>query len=72
MNEVRKNGVRVVRANSKELDRIFALFAAAQEVRMAEQQMEARLRAIPGGWRDLRLIRTLLDKLTTNLVCTLQ
>ena len=39
---------------------------------MAEQQMEARLRAIPGGWRDLRLIRTLLDKLTTNLVCTLQ
>ena len=72
MNEVRKNGVRVVRANSKDLDRIFALFAAAQEVRMAEEQMENRFRAIPGGWRDLRLIRTLLDKLTTNLVSTLQ
>ena len=72
MNEVRKNGIRVVRANSKDLDRIFALFAAAQEVRMAEEQMENRFRAIPGGWRDLRLIRTLLDKLTTNLVSTLQ
>ena len=71
MNEVRKNGIRVVRANSKDLDRIFALFAAAQEVRMAEEQMENRFRAIPGGWRDLRLIRTLLDKLTTLQVETL-
>ncbi len=62
----------VIRANSRDIDRIFALFAAAQTVREAEEQMERRLRAIPGGWRDLRLTRTLLDKLTTNLVATLQ
>ena len=47
MNEVRKNGVRVVRANSKELDRIFALFAAAQEVLrrgMNVRDLEAQLK----------------------------
>ena len=30
------------------------------------------MRAIPNGWRDLRLCRTLLDKLVVNLVGTLQ
>lgn len=62
----------VIRANSRDLEQIFALFAAAQELRGAQQTMERRARAIPGGWRDLRLIRTLLDKLVVNLVGTLQ
>lgn len=62
----------VIRANGRDLEQIFALFAAAQELRAAQQTMERRARAIPGGWRDMRLIGTLLDKLVVNLVGTLQ
>ena len=62
----------MIRANSKELDQIFTMFAAAQELEHAEKYMERRVRAIPNGWRDLRLCRTLLDKMVVNLVGTLQ
>lgn len=61
-----------IRANSKELDQIFTMFAAAQELEHAEQKMERRVRAIPNGWRNLRLCRTLLDQLVVDLVGTLQ
>lgn len=61
-----------IRANSRELDQIFTMFAAAQELEHAEQKMERRVRAIPNGWRNLRLCRTLLDQLVMDLVGTLQ
>ena len=61
-----------IRANSKELDQIFTMFAAAQELEHAEKYMERRVRAIPNGWRNLRLCRTLLDRLVVDMVGTLQ
>lgn len=61
-----------IRANSKELDQIFTMFAAAQELEHTEKTMERRVRAIPNGWRNLRLCRTLLDQLVVDMVGTLQ
>lgn len=61
-----------IRANSKELNQIFTMFAAAQELEHTEKTMERRVRAIPNGWRNLRLCRTLLDKLVVDMVGTLQ
>ena len=61
-----------IRANSKELNQIFTLFASAQELEHTEKTMERRVRAIPDGWRRLRLCRTLLDTLVVDMVGTLQ
>ena len=62
----------VIRANSKDLDLIFGLFAAEQELDRIEHEMERRIKVIPYGLRDLRLVRSLLDKLGTHLLATIQ
>ena len=62
----------MIRANSRDLDHLFALFAASQELEQVEKHMEKRVRAIPNGWRDLRLVHTTLEKLLVNMVATLQ
>ena len=67
-----KDKLPTIRANSKELEQIFTMFAAAQELEHAERTMERRVRAIPNGWRNLRLCRSLLDKLVVDMVGTLQ
>lgn len=67
-----KNNISIVRANTHDLDLLFGLFAAAQELNRCETEMEKRVRAIPNGWRDLRLIRTKLNKLLDDLILTVQ
>lgn len=62
----------VVRANGKDIDLIFGLHAAGQELARCEKEMEKRIRAIPNGWRDLRLIHTKLDKLLDSIYLTIQ
>ena len=62
----------VIRANGHDVDLIFALYAASQELERAEREIERRFRAIPGGWRDLRLIRTKLANLLPLLKKTVQ
>lgn len=62
----------IIRANGKDLDLIFGLHAAGQELRRCEVEMERRIRAIPNGWRDLRLISSKLDKLLNGIHQTVQ
>ena len=36
-----------------------------------QQEMPERLRSIPNGWRDIRMVETVLDKLVGNLLDTI-
>lgn len=49
---------------------IFRVYAAAHALATCEKIEERRFRAIPNGWRNLRLCRTLLDRLADDLVMT--
>lgn len=62
----------VIRANSDTLNLLFEMHAACQTLKTFEQTQEARVKAIPNGWRDLRLCKTLLYRLRDNLRLTLQ
>ncbi len=62
----------IIRAGRDDINMIFSVFACAQELERCERVMERRVRAIPNAWRDLRLCRSLLDKLASNLVMTVQ
>lgn len=62
--------VQIHRVNSAEINRIFTVFAAAQELRIVSQEMERRVRSVPNGWRDLRLVCSLLEKLAGGLMWT--
>lgn len=61
----------VIRANRHDIDCIFGLFAGIQEWENAGQTMERRVRVIPNGWRDYKLLLHLMDRLTVSLVSTL-
>ena len=61
----------IVRVNSDSIQRLYSLFAAAQCLGELEATEEKRIRVIPGGWRDLRLCHTLLDKLAKNMKYTM-
>lgn len=62
----------VIRGNGYDLERIRGCYAAWCELGFLEREQERRVKAIPGGWRDLKLCRTLLKKLADNMVRTLQ
>lgn len=49
---------------------IFRVYAAAHALAVCEKTEERRFRAIPNGWRDLRMCRTTLDRLADSLVMT--
>lgn len=59
-----------MKTNRKNIDRIFGMFAGLQELEYASKEMEARFRAIPNGWRDLKMIISRLDKLIDGLMAT--
>lgn len=61
----------VIRANRHDIDSIFGLFAGIQEWEGAGETMERRIRAIPNGWRNYKLLLHLMDSLTVNLIATL-
>lgn len=62
----------VIRGNGYDLEQIRGCYAAWKQLELLEKAQERRIRAIPGGWRDLKLCRTLLKKLADNMVRTLQ
>lgn len=62
----------VIRANSDDLNLLFEFHAACQTLKTFEQTQERRVRAIPNGWRDLKLCKTLMYRLRDNLKQTLQ
>lgn len=68
---VKNPGLPSIRARAEEIESIFALFAIAQELETAEARMEKRIHAIPHGLRDLRMVRTVVSRLCTDLIGTL-
>lgn len=51
--------------------RMFSLFAGLQELEKARDEMEKRVRLIPNGWRDLKCIISMYNRLMDNLVATI-
>lgn len=48
-----------------------AIFGANNALEQTHKQLEQRVRLIPGGWRDLKLIMSVLDKLMGAVLRTI-
>lgn len=48
-----------------------SLFGAKNALEQTHNQLERRVRTIPGGWRDFRLLMTLVDKLLGAVLRTI-
>ena len=59
-----------IRANGRDIDAMVGLHAAMTEINVSAEAIERRIRAVPNGWRDLRLIQSLLDKLIDRTLDT--
>ena len=64
------NNISRIRTNGKDINRIFGLFACLQELEYASSEMEKRFKVIPNGWRDVRMLIAVLDKLLDNVLTT--
>lgn len=60
-----------MRMRQGEMDGLFAMFAALQEFDGAKTDMRDRLKAIPNGYRDLRLAEATLTRLLARIVETI-
>lgn len=58
------------RVNKDEVTLAFGMLAGLQEMKKAEETMERRFRAIPNGWRNLRMIESVYEKLIDDLLQT--
>lgn len=65
-----KNPIPQLRMRSGEMDGLFALFATLQEIEGVKSDMRERLKAVPNGYRDIRLIEVTLTRLLQDLVMT--
>ncbi len=59
------------RLYQSEVNSLFALFALRQEVNDSKETLEKRLRSIPNGWRDLKMVLSVLDKLIDRIKGTI-
>lgn len=64
------NDIPTIRANKEEISCAFGLLAGLQEMKKAEETMERRFRAIPNGWRNIRMIETVLGNMIDDLLQT--
>ena len=48
-----------------------AIFGAKNALEKTHERLEPRIRTIPGGWRDFRLIMAVLDKLMNLILSTI-
>lgn len=60
----------IIRANREHINALFGLFAAVQEMEKAQNAMENRFRAVPNGWRDIKMLQKRLDSLISDLCNT--
>lgn len=60
-----------MRMRQGEMDGLFAMFAALQEFDGVKTDMRDRLKAIPNGYRDLRLAEATLSRLLARIVETI-
>lgn len=56
--------------HSSEYANVRAIFGLLSELGYAEKYLEPRLRMIPNGWRDFRMLLSVTSKLVTELVKT--
>lgn len=70
MTEEQKRNTPVIRANKEEIGIVFGMLAACQEFDNAEKMMYKRVKAIPNGWRDLRMVKTVVNRLVDDLLVT--
>lgn len=61
----------VKRLTAGERYQLMALGVANQILANACGEAEQRVRMVPGGWRDLRMIRTVLDRLLDRIMDTM-
>ena len=66
--EDKKARAPTMRLRASETDSLFALYASLQEIDHAKGDMEKRIRSVPGGWRDISLIRAVLSKLIDRIL----
>lgn len=64
------NNIPVIRANRDHINCLFGIFAAMQELEKAQEVMENRIRAVPNGWRDVRLLCKVIDRVVNDLCLT--
>ena len=60
----------VIRANREDINLCFGLLASLQEMKKAEETMERRFRAIPNGWRNIRMLEKVLSNTLDDLLPT--
>lgn len=70
MTEEQKAKTPIIRANKEEIGIVFGMLAACQEFDKAEKMMYKRVKAIPNGWRDLRMVKTVINRLVDDLLVT--
>lgn len=60
------------RAKREEVDTFYLVAASLSALVTAQEQLEARTRLIPGGWRDLRMLVSRLQNLMLCLLSTFE
>lgn len=65
-----KKPIGIIRANKEEINCAFGLLAGLQEIKVAQEKMERRFRAIPYGWRNIRMIEAVLGNVIDDLLLT--
>lgn len=60
------------RANRDEVDTFYLLAAALSALMSGEELLKSRAQMIPGGWRDLRMIRAKLENLVLCMLNTFE
>lgn len=60
------------RSNRQEIDAFYLMAATLSAMLTCEKDLEARAKMVPGGWRDLRLIRTKTENLLRCILHTFE
>lgn len=60
------------RANRNEIDTFYLLCAALSALMSGEEHLESRARLMPGGWRNLRMMRSQLENFVLSMLNTFE
>lgn len=61
----------VMRTSGSDFDAMLGIYVCSAELGAVRKVMEKRIRSVPGGWRDFRLVEAKLDKLGDDLMLTI-
>lgn len=64
------NNIPTIRSNKDEINSAFGLLACLQEIKKAQEVMPRRFRAVPNGWRNIRMIDAVLSNMIDDLLQT--